>query len=46
MSWHNLNKLHWFKTPMDIYPNVKSNLITQTFLVLLEYQESWNLGHA
>ena len=38
-----LKKLHWFVTPMDMCTMQKSNLITQTFLKLLEFQESWNL---
>ena len=38
-----LIKLHWFVTPMDICPNAKNNLTTQTFFELLELQESRNL---
>ena len=40
MSWYTLSELHWFVTPMVIYPNAKKQLIIQIFLVLLEFQES------
>ena len=42
--WHNLNKkLHWYVTPMYIYPYAKNNFATKTFLELLEFQGSSNL---
>ena len=26
MSWYTLNKLHWFMTPVIIYPNAEKQL--------------------
>ena len=42
--WHSLNKkLHWYVTPVYIYPYAKKKFATKTFLELLEFQWSSNL---
>ena len=38
-----IKKLHWYVTPMYIYPYAKNNFATKTFLELLEFQGSSNL---
>ena len=38
-----IKKLHWYVTPMYLYPYAKNNFATKTFIELLEFQGSSNL---